>query len=173
MNKKIILIPFFVLVILSVIFISNKKMNIMYKNIESTEKVVDASDLPIKIEDIEYEIETSQNDEGEILMYLKAKNNSQRDLLALSVIIVDENKKESVIEYLQKIKAQQTTDNYTSIKNSKDDRTKTPIKGSDGEYLHEIGKIQIKSIVYKFNDKGIKKRVEYNLQNKQYTIEDY
>ena len=37
-----------------------------------------------------------------------------------------------------------------SIKNSTDDRTKIPVKGKDGDVLHDVNEIKIKNIAYVF-----------------------
>ena len=87
--------------------------------------------------------------------------------------VSDGNKLDARVEYLRTIKSGGKTDNYDSIKNSTDDRTKIPVKGSDGDVLHDVNEIKIKNIAYVFKDKGNRKMVEYNVDSGEYTISDY
>ena len=114
-----------------------------------------------------------KNEKDEILLYLRAKNKSKLDISYLGVDVSDGNKLDAWIEYLRKIKSGGKTDNYDSIKNSTDDRTKIPVKGSDGNVLHDVNEIKIKNIAYVFKDKGNRKMVEYNVDSGEYTISDY
>ena len=114
-----------------------------------------------------------KNEKDEILLYLRAKNKSKLDISYLGVDVSDGNKLDAWIEYLRKIKSGGKTDNYDSIKNSTDDRTKIPVKGSDGNVLHDVNEIKIKKIAYVFKDKGNRKMVEYDVDSGEYTISDY
>ncbi|WP_270642137.1 hypothetical protein [Paraclostridium sordellii] len=170
MNKKLVIVILIAIVLISAIFINFSKNN---ENNNESKKIKTTENVPIKIDDIDYSIQNAKNDKGEIMIYLKAKNNSKKDISYLSVDISDGENIETTIEYLQKIKAGSTTDNYSDIKNSKDDRTKIPVKGNNGEYLHEIGSIKVKSVYYRCNDNGTEKIITYDNENKRYTEESY
>lgn len=170
MNKKLVIVILIAITLTIAIFINFSKNN---ENNNESKKIKTTENVPIKIEDIDYSLQNAKNDKGEIMIYLKAKNNSKKDISYLSVDISDGENIETTIEYLQKIKAGSTTDNYSDIKNSKDDRTKIPVKGNDGEYLHEIGSINVKSVAYRCNDNGTEKIIKYDNENKRYTEGSY
>lgn len=166
MNKKLVTVILIAIVLISAILINFSKNN---KNNNESKKIKTTENVPIKIEDIDYSIQKAKNDKGEIMIYLKAKNNSKKDISYLNVNISDGENLDTTIEYLEEIKAGGTTDNYSDIKNSKDDRTKIPVKGNNEEYLHKIGSIKVKSVHYRFNDNGTEKTIIYDNENKRYT----
>lgn len=168
MNKKLVIVILIAITLTIAIFINFSKNN---ENNNESKKIKTTENVPIKIEDIDYSLQNAKNDKGEIMIYVKAKNNSKKNIHCLLVDISDGENVDILIEYLQEIKAGSTTDNYSDIKNSKDDRTKIPIKGNDGEYLHEIGNIKVKSVAYRCNDNGTEKTIKYDYENKRYTEE--
>ena len=171
MNKKtVIAIVAIIFVIGCSFIISMKDSN---KNINAPPVKVSSKNLPVKIEDIEIEVKKIKNEKDEILLYLRAKNKSKLDISYLGVDVSDGNKLDAWVEYLRTIKSGGKTDKYESIKNSTDDRTKIPVKGSDGDVLHDVNEIKIKNIAYVFKDKGNRKMVEYNVDSGEYTISDY
>ncbi|CEN31361.1 hypothetical protein [Paraclostridium sordellii] len=170
MNKKLVIIILIAIVLISAISVNLSKTA---ENNNESKKIKTTENIPIKIEDIDYSIQKAKNDKGEIMIYLKVKNNSKKDISYLCVDVSDGENLDTAIEYVQKIKAGSTTDNYSDIKNSKDDRTKIPVKGNNGEYLHEIGSIKVKSVAYRCNDNGTEKSIIYDNENKMYTEESY
>lgn len=166
MNKKLVTVILIAIVLISGILIN---LNKNHKNHNKSEEIKTTENVPIKIEDIDYSLEQAKNDKGEILIYVKAKNNSKKDISYLNVDVSDGENLDTLIEYLGEIKAGGTTDNYNDIKNSKDDRTKIPVKGNNEEYLHKIGSIKVKSVHYGFNDNGTEKTIIYDNESKRYT----
>ncbi len=170
MKVKLLILSIITIFIGSIFIINSKK----YHDTSSDKTIsVSKDQVPIKIEDIDYKIESKRNEKGQILMYIKAKNNSSTTINYLTVDVRDNKKLNTSIEYLQKIKPHGKTDNYDSIKNSKDDRTKIPIKGYDGNYISELGKVDVQSISYTYNDNGIDKIVRYNTHTNKYTVSNY
>jgi lipoprotein len=171
MNKKtVIAIVAIIFVIGCSFIISMKDSN---KNINAPPVKVSSKNLPVKVEDIEIEVKKIKNEKDEILLYLRAKNKSKLDISYLGVGVSDGNKLDTWVEYLRKIKSGGKTDNYDSIKNSTDDRTKIPVKSIDGGALHDVNDIKIKKIAYVFKDKGNRKIAEYDVDSGEYTLSDY
>lgn len=166
MNKKLVTVILIAIVLISGILINLSKNN---KNHNKSEEIKTTENVPIKIEDIDYSLEKIKNDKGEILIYVKAKNNSKKDISYLNIDVSDGENLDILIEYPGEIKAGGTTDNYNDIKNSKDSRTRRPISGNDGKFLHKTGKIKVKSVHYGFNDNGTEKTIIYDNESKKYT----
>ena len=156
MNKKIAIAIVAIIIVIGTSFIINMKDN--NKNINTPPVKVSSKNLPVRVEDIEIEVKKIKNEKDEILLYLRAKNKSKLD---------------TWVEYLRKIKSGGKTDNYDSIKNSTDDRTKIPVKSIDGGALHDVNDIKIKKIAYVFKDKGNRKIAEYDVDSGEYTLSDY
>lgn len=172
--KKKILISCIIIIITSAFIIINSMKKDYIKDNENNKAIsISSEKVPIKIEDINYKIEKIKNDKGEILLYLKAENNSSMTINQLSVNISDDDKLDTTIEYLQRIKPHEKTDNYDDISNSKDDRTRIPIKNKDGDYINNIGKFKVNSISYTFDDNGVEKIVNYNSYTNKYTMSNY
>lgn len=171
MNKKTAIAIVAIIIVVGISFIISMKDS--NKNISTPPVKVSSKNLPVRVEDIEIEVKKIKNEKDEILLYLRAKNKSKLDISYLGVGVSDGNKLDAWIEYLRRIKSGGKTDNYDSIKNSTDDRTKIPVKGSDGGALHDINEIKIKKIAYAFKDKGNRKMVEYDVDSGEYTLSDY
>lgn len=171
MNKKIAIAIVAIIIVIGTSFIINMKDN--NKNINTPPVKVSSKNLPVRVEDIEIEVKKIKNEKDEILLYLRAKNKSKLDISYLGVGVSDGNKLDTWVEYLRKIKSGGKTDNYDSIKNSTDDRTKIPVKSIDGGALHDVNDIKIKKIAYVFEDKGNRKIAEYDVDSGEYTISDY
>lgn len=170
MRKKILIVCI-IAIVAGTFFVINSKNN----NNNNNNKTISVSEekVPVKIKEIDYKIEKIKNKKGKILIYLKAKNNGSITINQLSADVSDGNKLDTTIEYLQKIKPNEKTDNYDSIDRSKDDRTKIPVKGKDGNYINELGVIKVNSISYTYDDNGIEKIVEYNTYTNKYTVSNY
>ena len=168
--KKIPIVIGFIFIVLCVCFISINK-NVNNNQLDKDNK--NNLNPPIKIEQLDYSLEKTTNNNGEIMLYIKAKNNSNIDISYLSVSVCDGEKLDTTIEYLQKLKSGKTTDNYYDIKNSKDDRTKIPVKGTNGEYLHEIGEFKIKRISYIYSDNGKDRIITFDNESKKYIFDEY
>ena len=171
MNKKIAIAIVAIIIVIGCSFIINMKDN--NKNINTPPVKVSSKNLPVRVEDIEIEVKKIKNEKDEILLYLRAKNKSKLDISYLGVGVSDGNKLDTWVEYLRKIKSGGKTDNYDSIKNSTDDRTKIPVKSIDGGALHDVNDIKIKKIAYVFKDKGNRKIAEYDVDSGEYTLSDY
>lgn len=171
MNKKIAIAIVAIIIVIGTSFIINMKDN--NKNINTPPVKVSSKNLPVRVEDIEIEVKKIKNEKDEILLYLRAKNKSKLDISYLGVGVSDGNKLDTWVEYLRKIKSGGKTDNYDSIKNSTDDRTKIPVKSIDGGALHDVNDIKIKKIAYVFEDKGNRKIAEYDVDSGEYTLSDY
>lgn len=171
MNKKTVIAIVAIIFVIGCSFIISMKDN--SKNINTPPVKVSSKNLPVRVEDIEIEVKKIKNEKDEILLYLRAKNKSKLDISYLGMDVSDGNKLDARVEYLRRIKSGGKTDNYDSIKNSTDDRTKIPVKGSDGGALHDINEIKIKKIAYAFKDKGNRKMVEYDVDSGEYTLSDY
>jgi hypothetical protein len=171
MNKKIAIAIVAIIIVIGTSFIINMKDN--NKNINTPPVKVSSKNLPVRVEDIEIEVKKIKNEKDEILLYLRAKNKSKLDISYLGVGVSDGNKLDTWVEYLRKIKSGGKTDNYDSIKNSTDDRTKIPVKSIDGGALHDVNDIKIKKIAYVFKDKGNRKIAEYDVDSGEYTLSDY
>lgn len=171
MNKKIAIAIVAIIIVIGISFIINMKDN--NKNINTPPVKVSSKNLPVRVEDIEIEVKKIKNEKDEILLYLRAKNKSKLDISYLGVGVSDGNKLDTWVEYLRKIKSGGKTDNYDSIKNSTDDRTKIPVKSIDGGALHDVNDIKIKKIAYVFEDKGNRKIAEYDVDSGEYTLSDY
>ena len=103
--KKKILISCIIIIITSAFIIINSMKKDYIKDNENNKAIsISSEKVPIKIEDINYKIEKIKNDKGEILLYLKAENNSSMTINQLSVNISDDDKLDTTIEYLQRIK---------------------------------------------------------------------
>lgn len=152
MKKKYIIVSILILAVASIVFININKKNRVSVN---ENKNIEDSDVPIKIEELEYNIGQLKNDKGEILIYLKLKNNSEKDIQSAAIDITDNKKLDVYIEYPDKIKSKSVSDNFYDIKNSNDSRTRIPIKDTTGSILKEVGDIKIKSYTYiiKLEDK--------------------
>ena len=171
MNKKTAIAIVAIIIVIGTSFIINMKDN--NKNISTPPVKVSSKNLPVRVEDIEIEVKKIKNEKDEILLYLRAKNKSKLDISYLGVGVSDGNKLDTWVEYLRKIKSGGKTDNYDSIKNSTDDRTKIPVKSIDGGALHDVNDIKIKKIAYVFEDKGNRKIAEYDVDSGEYTLSDY
>lgn len=171
MNKKTAIAIVAIIIVIGTSFIINMKDN--NKNINTPPVKVSSKNLPVRVEDIEIEVKKIKNEKDEILLYLRAKNKSKLDISYLGVGVSDGNKLDTWVEYLRKIKSGGKTDNYDSIKNSTDDRTKIPVKSIDGGALHDVNDIKIKKIAYVFEDKGNRKIAEYDVDSGEYTLSDY
>lgn len=170
MNKKIVVAIVTIIIICLSFFTSVRDNN---KYIKTVSTKISSKNIPVKVEDIEIDIKKVKNGKNEVLLYLRAKNKSKIDISYLGVDVSDGNKLNTRVEYLQPIKSGSKTDNYDSIKNSKDDRTKIPVKGSDGNPLHDVNDIKIKKIVYVFKHKGYSKMAEFAVDSAEYTLSDY
>lgn len=171
MNKKIAIAIVAIIIVVGISFIISMKDS--NKNINTPPVKVSSKNLPVRVEDIEIEVKKIKNEKDEILLYLRAKNKSKLDISYLGVGVSDGNKLDTWVEYLRKIKSGGKTDNYDSIKNSTDDRTKIPVKSIDGGALHDVNDIKIKKIAYVFEDKGNRKIAEYDVDSGEYTLSDY
>lgn len=171
MNKKIAIAIVAIIIVIGTSFIISMKDS--NKNISTPPVKVSSKNLPVRVEDIEIEVKKIKNEKDEILLYLRAKNKSKLDISYLGVGVSDGNKLDTWVEYLRKIKSGGKTDNYDSIKNSTDDRTKIPVKSIDGGALHDVNDIKIKKIAYVFEDKGNRKIAEYDVDSGEYTLSDY
>lgn len=171
MNKKTAIAIVAIIIVIGISFIISMKDS--NKNINTPPVKVSSKNLPVRVEDIEIEVKKIKNEKDEILLYLRAKNKSKLDISYLGVDVSDGNKLDTWVEYLRKIKSGGKTDNYDSIKNSTDDRTKIPVKSIDGGALHDVNDIKIKKIAYVFEDKGNRKIAEYDVDSGEYTLSDY
>ncbi len=171
MNKKTAIAIVAIIIVIGISFIISMKDS--NKNISTPPVKVSSKNLPVRVEDIEIEVKKIKNEKDEILLYLRAKNKSKLDISYLGVGVSDGNKLDTWVEYLRKIKSGGKTDNYDSIKNSTDDRTKIPVKSIDGGALHDVNDIKIKKIAYVFEDKGNRKIAEYDVDSGEYTLSDY
>ena len=171
MNKKTAIAIVAIIIVVGISFIISMKDS--NKNINTPPVKVSSKNLPVRVEDIEIEVKKIKNEKDEILLYLRAKNKSKLDISYLGVGVSDGNKLDTWVEYLRKIKSGGKTDNYDSIKNSTDDRTKIPVKSIDGGALHDVNDIKIKKIAYVFEDKGNRKIAEYDVDSGEYTLSDY
>lgn len=171
MNKKTAIAIVAIIIVIGISFIISMKDS--NKNINTPPVKVSSKNLPVRVEDIEIEVKKIKNEKDEILLYLRAKNKSKLDISYLGVGVSDGNKLDTWVEYLRKIKSGGKTDNYDSIKNSTDDRTKIPVKSIDGGALHDVNDIKIKKIAYVFEDKGNRKIAEYDVDSGEYTLSDY
>lgn len=170
MKSKVIIACILVFILGVVVIIRTKNDS---NNNTSQISSVNSDNLPIKVEDIDYKVESFKNNKGQVLIYLKAVNNSSTAINHLSVDISNDKNLDTTIEYLGKIEPKCKTDNYDDIKNSKDDRTKLPIKDKNGRYIYNLDQFKINSISYSYNDNGVEKIVKYDTHTNKYTISKY
>jgi len=170
MNKKIVIAIVAIMLICLSFVISIRHSS---KNIKTVPSKISSENMPVRVEDIEIEVKKVKNEKNEVLLYLRAKNKSKLNILYLGVDVSDGNKLDTRVEYLQQIEPGGKTDNYDGIKNSKDDRTKIPVKGIDGDALHDVNEIKIKKIAYVFKHKGERKIADFSVDSAKYTLSDY
>ncbi len=103
MKKKILAVLAVILVITG-FYVTNKKKNDYMSKLSDIPKEVDAKDLPVKVEDIEYKLCQAKNDKDEILMFVQAKNNSTKNLSYFGLHTDDGELKRSIL-YERAIKA--------------------------------------------------------------------
>ena len=167
--KKYALVLSCISIVLIIVFISIYKNNTK----ENALTKINTNEVPIKINKILYSVEKLKNTKGQICLYLKANNRSDIDILSLSVDVTDGEKLDTTIEYLETIKAGETTDNFYGIENSKDYRTRIPVKDTEGQYVSEIGNLFVKEVSYVINKNGSSKIIKYNNKTKEYQVGQY
>lgn len=134
MNNK-----FFVLiVVILLVFGVGISINVS-KNTANTDKINEKiinEEVPVAIDEIDYELVKSKNKEGYVLIYIKYENNSKHRLDFLSVGIKGDPVGEITIENLISTKPGTKSDNF-DLSKSKDDRTKIPVKDLEGKYMKD------------------------------------
>lgn len=124
--------------------------------------------LPVKIEDIDYELVQDKNKEGYVVMYVRYKNNSNYYIMNLSLSLKGD-RDEYFVENLIGVRKGEKSDNF-NLSTTKDDGTRMPVKQSKGGYMKEKDNLKIQRILYSVNVRGEEHRYEYDLDSKKYKI---